>query len=153
MRVVEATNTDEMKHVFLEWKETRNANHLGLTIDTDIYLKKLAELIDRDDAALFLLLNLENKAIGYMAVESFYSPLDNQKIATEHYWYMLEKCRGGIGAMRLLTAVQEWAKENGCSHLIMNASNLASGLHDKVCKFYEKIGMTKFETSYIKEIL
>ena len=153
MRVVKATNIDCMKHVALEWKETCNANNLGVTMNPDVYFEKLAKLIDRDDAALFLLFNLENKVVGYMGVESFYSPLDNQKIANEHHWYMLESYRGGIGAMRLVNAIKEWAKEHGCSHLIMNASNLASDLHDSVCKFYESIGMKKFETSYIQEII
>ena len=152
MRVVEADSIDQIKHVALEWKETCKANDLGITMDPDVYFEKLGELLDVEDAELFLLLNLENEVVGYIGVESFYSPLDNQKIAIEHHWYMLEKCRGGSGAMRLVTAVQGWAKENGCSHLIMNASNLASGLHDKVCKFYESIGMELFESGYISRL-
>ncbi len=151
MRVVEATNIDCMKHVALEWKETCNANDLGVTMDPEVYFKKLSTLIDRDDAALFLLLSPMNTVIGYVGVESFYSPLDNQKIANEHHFYILEANRG-TGAMRLVHAVQEWAKENGCTHIVMTASNLASGLHDKVCKFYEAIGMSKFETSFICQL-
>ena len=45
-----------------------------------------------------------------------------------------------------------WAKENGCSHIIMTASNLASEMYDKVCNLYQRMGMELFETSFIQEI-
>ncbi len=151
MKVVRATNVDSVKPVALEWKETCNANGLGITIDPQIYRSKLSEFITRDDADLFLLLTDDDKVVGYIGVESFFSPLDNQKIANEHHWYVMKEHRG-LDAMPLVRAVQAWAKERGCSHLIMNASTLASDLHDRVCRFYESIGMKKLETSYIQEI-
>ena len=48
--------------------------------------------------------------------------------------------------------ITKFAKENKCSHIMMNASKMISDKHDLVCKFYEKIGMKKFETCYLKEI-
>jgi hypothetical protein len=54
--------------------------------------------------------------------------------------------------MRLLKAAKVLAKERGCSHFIMNASNLASDMHDKVCNFYKRLDMKKFETSFISEV-
>jgi len=152
MQVIKATNINELKHVALEWKETCNAKHLGIEIDEPWYFKSLAKLIERLDADLFLLKTDDGIVVGYMGVEAFTSPLKRQRCAVEHHWYVMESHRGS-GSMRLLVEVKDWAKTHGCKHLIMNASTLASDLHDKVCSFYEGVGMTKFETSYITEIL
>ncbi len=152
MRVVRATEIEPIKPIALQWKAECNGETMGIHLEPDVYFSKLAELITRDDADLLLLLTNAGKVVGYMGVEIFFSPLGNQKIANEHNWYILEDHRGS-GAMRMVRAIKEWAKEQGCSHLIMTASTLASDLHDKVCGFYESIGMKKFETSYIQEIL
>lgn len=123
-----------------------------MTIYLQQYLERLSELITRDDADLLILLNTGGDVVGYMGVEYFFSPLDNEKVANEHHWYVLEDYRG-VGSIRLIHAAEKWAKKHHCTHIIMTASNLASNLHDKVCEFYEKMGMKKFETSYIQEIL
>ena len=49
----------------------------------------------------------------------------------------------------MIDAAQAWARAHGCSHLLFNASRLASGLHDDVCRVYEHKGMKPFETTYI----
>ncbi len=151
MKVVIATNIEPIKPIAMQWKAECNGETMGIHLEPDVYFRDLAKLPGRDDAELFLLLNANNEVVGYMGVEIFVSPLGNQKIANEHFWYILKDCRGP-GTMRLVKAIKEWAKEHGCSHFVMNASTLASDLHDKVCSFYERIGMKKFETSFIQEI-
>lgn len=151
MKVIKATHVEQIRHVVLEWKETCNADRFGLSMDIETYLGNLGALILKYDAELFLLVRDNDEVVGYIGIESFNSPLDDQKVATEHHWYIMEKYRGS-SAMRMLAAVKDWAKERGCKHLIMNASTLASNLHDKVCGFYESVGMVKFETSFITEI-
>lgn len=149
-----ATSIDDIEDlmpVALEWKKTCNGSQFGIDLLPVVHFADLASLVERDDADLFLLLNEKNKVIGYMGITSFNSPLGDQKIVQEHYWYVSGNNRGH-GTMLLIRAAKEWAKEHGCSHIIFNASNLASGMHDKLCKFYERIGFKKFETSYIKEI-
>ncbi len=151
MKITKATSVEQVRDAALEWKETCNANEFGFTMDVETYLGSLGALILRYDAELFLLETTDGKVVGYIGVTTFQSPLDNQKCAAEHHWYIMKEYRGH-GAMRMLRAIKDWAKECGCTHLIMNASMLAGDMHDKVCRFYESIGMTKFETSYIQEI-
>ncbi len=129
------------------WYGTTYVNRFRINIDVDTHLSDLKRLIDSPDSDLLVLMDNDN-AVGYMGVQAFTSPLGRQKITNEHYWYVLAGSRG-IGSMRLIKLAQRWAKDKGCSHLIMNASNLASDLHDRICGLYEQIGMTKFETSYI----
>lgn len=155
MKVVKATNLgdiERLKPEALQWRDTCNGKVMGIDLDPETYFADLATLISRDDADLFLLVNEDDDVAGYIGVVSFNSPLGNQKMAQEHYWYVSGQNRGS-GTMLLIRAIREWAKENGCSHLIMSASTLASEMHDRICRFYERIGMKKFETSYIQEVM
>ena len=141
----------DIEPVVQQWRETCNGESMGFDLDVSKYLNHLTEMMFDSDSDLFLLIE-DEKVVGYMGVEWFVSPVGKNKIANEHYWYILKGHRGKQGAMLLFNEVKDWAKEYGCSHLMMNASTLASDLHDKVCNFYKKLGMKKMETSYIQEI-
>lgn len=152
MRVVKAKIEDieALKEVALEWQCTCNAKEFNIDLDPETYFSDLAVLIENENSDLFLLME-KDRVVGYMGVTLFHSPLGNQKICQEHYWY----CSGdkrGRGTLLLLRAVKTWGKEKGCSHRLMTASCLASDLHDRLCRFYERIGFRKFETTYIEEI-
>ena len=154
MKVTKATSSiDEiegLKEVALEWKEECKGESFGIDLNPETYFSHLVDMINDDDSELFLLIK-KDKVIGFIGAVIFQSPLGNQNIANEHFWFVSGKHRGR-GTLLLLRAIKEWAKEKGCSHLIMNSSCLASSMHNKLCRFYEKIGFKKFETSYIKEI-
>ena len=150
MKAVKAQNKQDierLKPVAFQWKESCNGEDFGIELVPEKHFSDLAGLIERDDADLFLLVN-EDEVVGYMGVTAFSSPLGNQKVGQEHYWFVSGENRGR-GSMLLIRAAKDWAKEKGCTHFIMTASNLASNLHDKVCRFYERIGFKKFETSFI----
>lgn len=153
MKVIKAKFGDfeAVRQVALEWKANCNNKLMGIEIVDDIYMADIARLINEFDKDLLLLVTDNNEIVGYMGMTFFNSLLGRQKIANEHYWYVAKNYRGR-DSLLLIEAARQWAKEKGCSHLQMNASNLASDLHDKICKFYEHIGMKKFETSYIEEI-
>lgn len=122
----------------------------GLVLDKDKYKAELQNFIDNPNTDLLVLFDDETP-VGYMGLEYFVSPLGNQKMANEQNWYVMPEHRG-IGGMRLFAAATAVAKVRNCSHLIMNASMMASSLHDKLCKLYEKLGMKQFETSFIKDL-
>ncbi len=140
----------KLRPVAAEWRESCNGERFGIELDVETHLADLASLIGRDDADLFLLVN-EEKPVGYIGVTLFNSPVGSQKVAQEHYWFVSGEHRGR-GTIALIRAAKEWAKEKGCSHIIFNASALASDMHDKLCNFYEVMAFQKFETSYIGEI-
>jgi len=142
--------TEELRHIAQNWYAEACNNNFNLEIDIDAHLSDLQRLANADSADLLVLYD-RTWPVGYMGIAIFTSPLSRQVIANEHYWYVIPESRG-IGSVRLVREGLQWAKNKGCSHFIMNASNLASCLHDKVCNLYEKLGMRKFETSYIVEI-
>jgi GNAT superfamily N-acetyltransferase len=137
----------QLKPILDSWISECNTEEMGIELDEEVYLKDLQRLVDDENCTL-LVLEHENKIAGFMGLIIFDSPLGRQKIANEHYFYILPEYRG-MSSLRLIRAARKWARENGCSHILMNASYMASELHDKVCKLYEWLGMKKFETTYL----
>lgn len=142
---------ETLRPIAESWREEMRANEFGIIADDiDKFLAELGMMAVKDDSDLLVLYD-EETPVGYIGLQYFNSPLGNQRMANEHYFYVIPEKRG-ISSMRLIKNAKFIAKLKGCSHLILNASNLASGMHDKVCGFYEKSGMKKFETSYISEV-
>lgn len=141
---------EAIRPLALLWKDSCNCKAFGLSEDVDVFLAGLMDLIDGENSDL-LLLKKGKDTIGFMGLAKFKSPLGNDDIANEHYLFV-EPGNEGRGSLKLIATAESWAKAKGCSHLIMNASNLASDMHDRVCGLYERLGYTKFETSFIQEV-
>ena len=141
---------ETLRPIAESWQENVNAEEFGITVDVDKHLTELGMMAARHDADLIVLYDGETP-VGYIGLRYFDSPLGDQRIAEEHYFYVMPEKRG-LSSMRLIRNAKFMAEMKGCSHIILNASNLASDMHDKVCEFYEKSGMKKFETSYISEV-
>lgn len=74
--------------------------------------------------------------------------MSGESLATEFAWFMSKEHRGGTGAIRLVKAFEEWAKENNAKYIVM--ADLV-GLQD-LSKLYERRGFELAERSFIKEI-
>jgi GNAT superfamily N-acetyltransferase len=153
METLTAKTAEDLKGltpIAKRWLAEADFDRFGLDSRLAKGLEDLNELIAGVHSDLFMLMK-DEQHIGFAGIRSFMSPVGENLIAEEHYLYVLPEYRGR-GGLILLRAAREWAKENMCTHLIMNASTLASKLHDKVCKLYEYMDMKKFETSYICEV-
>jgi GNAT superfamily N-acetyltransferase len=141
---------EDLRPIVQSWYEITRDNPFGIEVSIDNHLADLRVLVESDNTDLLVLLE-QGRPVGYLGTQIFDSPLGRQVIANEHYWYVLPDKRG-IGSLRLLKLATQWADQKGCSHIIMSASNLASDMHDKVGQLYKRIGMKKFETSFIMEV-
>jgi len=139
----------ELSAIIAEWYEEYNGDDFNIEVDIPTFASSLQRLIDDEDCVLLAMMN-DDKVVGIFGVEMFNNPLNGDKVANEHFWYVLHEYRGR--GIKLIRSAIKWAKDNNCSHIMLNASMLASDLHDKTCMLYEKIGAKKIETSYIKEI-
>ena len=133
------------------WLSEVNNDKFGLKIEKGKAIDDLRQLVLGADADLFLLV-VQERVVGFSGVLIYENRLTDHKIANEHYWYVLPSYRKGKNPLKLIRAVEKWAKEHECSHMIMNASNLASDNHDRVVRIYERLGYTLFETSMMKVI-
>lgn len=140
-----------MRPIVEAWQAIVLTNDFGIIADdVDKFLRSLKDLAENEDSDLLVLYD-DNTPVGYLGLQYFSSPLGNQRMANEHYFFVMPEHRG-ISSMKLIRDAKMLAKAKGCSHLIMNASNLASDMHDKVCEFYKNMNMKLFESSYISEV-
>lgn len=142
-------NIRELFPAIKSWGLEYNGENFGLYLVVGDMANDILALVLAKNKALFVLKH-EDKIVGFMGVSIFKSPIGVERIANEHYWYVLPEHRRC--SPKLTNAFLAWAKKNCCTHIMKNASNLASDHHDKVCRIYEKRGMKKFETTYIMEI-
>ena len=141
---------ETLRPVVESWQQIVLDNGFGIIADdVDKFLSELESLAANDNSDLLVL--YDDTPVGYLGLQYFISPLGNQKMANEHYFFVMPEKRG-LTSLGLIRVAKALAKERGCSHLIMNASNLASDMHDKVCEFYKRINMKLFESSYIVEV-
>ena len=149
--IIYKDDIEALRPIVRSWKETASKNDFGIkVVDENKYLLDLCRMTMNPKADLLVLFD-DIMPVGYLGLEYFESPMSNQVIANEHYFYVVPEART-LASMRLMKTAMQLAKLRGCSHLIMNASNLASTLHDKVCRVYEKFGFTLFESSYITSL-
>ena len=147
MEVSECRSIISLMPLIESWQNECNARMFDINMEINEILRDVLRMIESNESIIFVLSDKE-KVVGVMGLVIFKSPLGSQRIANEHYWYVLPEHRGRA-SLKLLAAGKAWAKEKRCSHIIANASMLASDLHDSVCHMYEEIGMKKFETTYI----
>lgn len=145
------TKDDDIKGLFpviKAWLAECRTNEFGIETEMTDYLDTVHNLIEHEDADL-LVMEYKEEIIGVMGISLYKSPIGRQKIANALYWYTLPEHRGK--GMSFVLEARRWAKSKGCSHIIFNASNMGSAMHDKVCQIYERLGLIKFETAYIQK--
>ena len=143
-------NIEELRPIGESWQVIASQNDLGIEVIVDKFLIG-AQLLALSTSSDLLVLYKDGEPVGLIGLQYFDSPLGNQVMANERYFFVMPEHRG-ISSIRLKKEAENLAMLKGCTHIIFNASNLASKLHDKVCSLYEKTGCAKFETSYIKEL-
>ena len=142
---------ETLRPIAESWQKNVQDNGFGITTDgMNKYLVELGNIAFGANSDLIVLYDGKTP-VGYIGLRYFESPLGSQMMAEEHYFYVIPENRG-LASMRLIKNAKTLAKLKGCTHLILNASNLASDMHDKICQFYEKSGMKLFETSYIEQL-
>ena len=141
-------NVSLLLPVIRRWREEANKD-FGFEMDELVHLQDLQSLID-GDGELFVLRDKE--IVGYMGLTIFRSPLGRERIANEHFWYVIPEARG-TSSIRLIKEAHKWAREKDCQYLMMTASEMASDMHDTVCKIYERLGMRRFETTFIRKVI
>ncbi len=147
MQIKQCQNAKILTSLIQNWKETCNDMTFGFIVDVERTIEHLDNIIKRPGTIIFTLINDKEEAVGMLGVVISKSPISEDWIANEHFWYVRPEHRNG--GIRLLKTAIQWAQKQGCSHFTSTASMLASDLHDKVCKLYERMDMKKYETTYI----
>ncbi len=149
MRIEESQDVALLHPLLRHWEKICHGDAFGLEVTVAGVEQDLQARLDLGNGTLLLAWD-GIELVGFFAVSAVKSPLSGQQIAVETFWFALPNKK--MAGPALFRAAQQWAKVHGCTHLIVSASRLASGLHDKVCSFCEKVGMKPFETAFICEV-
>lgn len=92
--------------------------------------------------------NSDGRIIGCMCAVIIPSIFNASiKIASEIYWYVEEKSRGGSAASRMIRAYMTWAEPRNCL-ITMNSIDGASP--ENIDRAYRKLGFKLKERTYVK---
>lgn len=95
-----------------------------------------------------LVLEVDNEIQGFLLFLATTMVFSNKVVASELAWFVNKDYRGAKGAIKLLKEYERICKEAGVNLVTM--SDL-QGISD-LSNLYKRMGYTKAETSYIKEL-
>jgi len=148
--VVICLDAEILRPIGESWSGELKDEEFGFKVEMEAWLGEMNRLIKAPNSMVMLLYE-DTKMIGCMGLEIFRSPLSGELMANERFWYVLPDHRG-ISSLRLVTEAEKLAKTLGCKHFILNASKMASGMHDKMVKLYEKLKFRHWESVFIKSL-
>jgi len=101
------------------------------------------------DGVVFLAKN-EGKLVGFLAAlkqRYFFSPKER---VTDMGFYVLPDYRGTTAALRLILAVEDWAKKHGISDVYMGQTTAVD--MDRTLKFYNHLGYRTVGFNTVKHL-
>lgn len=115
------------------------------SFDAESMCRTLMQLMGNEDAALFV-------ADGGLAAALAYPHYFNarEKTAQELFWWVRPEKRGGPIGVRLLRALEQWARSRGCKTLSMICLPALS--ESPAERMYQRLGYRASERSYIKRL-
>lgn len=149
MKIEYWTDSEKLIPLLKLWYAQQQCDSLGIDANIDIYVKDMNKWLGNLGGVILAAID-KDELVGFLALITAPSEFGDQVWSYEKGWYVKPETNGA--ALRLYKKAEKWSRDKGCSHFVMTASNAASGLHDKVCRFYRRMGMKKFETSFIKDI-
>ncbi len=130
-----------------EWHKEQEGDELGINVRVESVIEDLENHLKALSGTIIIA--TKDEIVGFLAIFKVDSFVGIQNIGFEKYWYVKPGHNVGV---RLFKEAHKWCKENECSMFVMCASNIASVIHDKVSRFYVRMGMKLFETTYIMEV-
>lgn len=151
LQVVEYTGSIEaLRPLAVAWRQEADAETFGLSLDVNVFLADLQGL-QTDAGSALLVLTEHNVPRGFMGLIHFDSTFGPDTLVQEHYWYVDPDHRT-MGSFRLITEARRWAASRGAKGILFTASLLSSDKHDKLVRFYERLGMSRIETTYLERL-
>lgn len=147
VKIAYQIDVEKLRSLGERWFREHRARKYGIDVSVDDILADGKVWMEHEDAAVIVALD-GDEPVGFLALFATESFLGKQRFAIEKYWY----ATSGVAIKMLMREAKNWAKEHGCSHLLMVASHIASDKYRKVIDLYHHLGMKLFETTFICEV-
>ncbi len=144
-----ATREDLFDLAVLGKQFVREAKQNGykLTFNQEKFTTSFLSVVDNSDY-LYLVYEIEGEAVGFFLGAVFQPLFSNDLLAVEMFWWVEKEHRGGRNSLKLLSTFEDWSREKGASEV--SVSDL-QGVKD-LDKLYKKLGYTKSEVTYKKDL-
>ena len=150
MRIEQVQDVEILRPILAYRQAHSTAAEFGIETSMEQGLADLARAQELFAGAIFVCYD-GPEAVGCLVVNAAPNFFGPQQIAVVKYWYAMPNTV--TAGPSLMKAAFQWAKEQGCSHLLSNATEFfAVPKSDKVAHFYERIGMKLLERVYIAEV-
>lgn len=108
---------------------------------------------DRNNLVLLLCNAEDHRILGVLVAAKISSPFLFQPWATELLWWVSPDGRKGRNPLRMIEALEYWARQEDCSYVKLAMTERLSRRQTKrLNRIYRKKGFHPFERSYIKEL-
>jgi GNAT superfamily N-acetyltransferase len=105
----------------------------------------------RRDDMVFLVAEHDGSVIGCAAAVAFpFFCAPGHVVAQEMFWWVDPEKRGGMAAIRLLHALEDWAREVGANSV--NMIHLHNESQDRIKKMFTRCNYSPLEYTYTKRL-
>jgi len=145
-----ATSADLPRIVEMAEKFFRQTKMYSVTGFDEESIKKTFSFLDGEKGVCYVL-EIDGHVVGMVGALAyeFYMNL-SIRIGQELFWWVDDDHRGSSGSIKMMKAIEEWAKKAGCVSFAMIALDGID--HEKVCSIYSRLGYSKSEYVYVKEL-
>ncbi|HEX3868062.1 MAG TPA: GNAT family N-acetyltransferase [Gemmatimonadaceae bacterium] len=125
----------------------RLCTQLGYPADADAIAERLVRLATDSNARAYVAVNDDGRVVGLETVHLRITLNHAAPLAQITLLVVDEACRGqGVG-QRLVGAAEHWAREHGCSRIVVTTALDRAGAH----RFYERAGYSHTGRRYLKD--
>ena len=146
-KVREATHEDIFELLILAYEFSKEGPDHFKPFEKDVVEERLTGAIANEDY-LVLVLEINGEVQGGIVAVCTPPWMMSEVFAVELAWFVRKSARDGRGAIKLVKTYESWAKSKGVTKIGMSDLTKIQGLG----KLYERLGYSRSETSYIKEI-
>lgn len=144
--MIRAATVDDVPALVRMGQHFADSEYRGFLPATPDALTALAHALLAGPTSVVFVAEIDGAVGGMLAASTYLQPMSGETIATEIAWWMDPAVRGSRAALRLLQTAEAWARDRGAAKFQMIAPT------DHVGAFYERLGFTRIEIHYQKEL-
>lgn len=114
-----------------------------------LFVSNWTNLINNGMGGVFID-TMDGLIIGALGAVLYPDMNSGELVATEFFWFVMPKFRGGITGISLYKAYEKWAIDSGCDQMRMGL--LVDSMPEKLNDLYLSLGYTKTEIAYTKDL-
>lgn len=140
---------ERLRPLIESWKNESRADIFGMAIEPDTLLNHVRVMAESNQ--LLTMESRDGKVLGAMGTVVVPNVINRDSVLNEHIWYVMPEHRSRY-SFEMVRCAEDIGRKAGCKHFLMTASRMISPLHDRLCRIYNRLGFSHFETTFIKEL-